>query len=758
MQKKFFEQFKNYIIQTAIQLLIFLSPILRFIMRRHKLLIFLAILVTALYLAPEIYLRSKLNKTQIKAQVADFLKKGPLAVSFDDISFSAYGGLVIHDVQVSQEKDFSRSRTLLSCERAVLPFDFITLIRDDTFMFHEVNIDHATISLYLRNGKLETKAAEHLGIWLKQFERLTVNLNKTDIKLQVLWQGYDKDNYHIDDASLQITRNDGIETHLSFDNENWGKTEIHYKAASCFPETCAPGFGTFEGNLNRFPVFRLTMASNTGTIEQGLLSGKLKVDHPFIKQQPDKNRIQKKIEKEEEPQVTINFKGKLENFKYYENQKLFLDIDNIETTTAYRLFPQKHELDMTGKIEKYNFQFQYHSKDRDLLPSKLKLHISPENKEENTSLPFPGGATLTGLQAFNLDMKPPQQGPIYSRPYREVSGQMQVKNGAVKLNSNETIRIKDLNIKADKNSYKIVLDSAYKNSDAKINLSGDITPDTMSFTTRLYPDRILDTELISYPIAFYKTRLEGNIHSKQIFFSDFYHIVHKTVKSYRAAVEKGLNRPVIPSRFREKEWFTAILNDLHINADITIDKSTFAAEDRPRKMTGWLNSRFSQAEILIENDLNTIPEGTTPDRIETTWDYRTNYPVLKASFHITLPHKASTLMRPFIPDALVKDFKTAEIFYVFSAGGEHSIDLYNSHVSSGRFTLGQVKAGPYFASDLRDKTWQRASASFTSYGPKGSFQKFEAESEQMLLYGYGGWLDHERIPDFNIHYSVTPKR
>ena len=678
---------------------------------RFRILLISLLLIMGLLSIPEIVVKV-FQRENIKHQIEEFINQVPLAVSYDGMTFGAYGGVELYNLRVSSESDFSREKVLLQTPVLRLSFNIIDIVFNRKWNINKIEIDGGTVELQSeKNGQNQELLNRFMTLVRKESSPVILFSNSKLIYKNNLSDNDFTWNFRKINGSIRSNAKSILLKLDLFDN-NWGKGKVEYHSAQC--DNCEAGHGNYKLDFSDLPIVQFNDIFSEYSFERGEVEGRLEMVYL-----PDKEKI-----------FDVTGGVALNGVKMKRGKDHFIELSLAKLNGSFNIDKSEWHLNFNGTWDKSAIDFEMSKSPKSNWLNTFRLSLEPV---ADSQLYFPYGYVAGGLNKATIDIQKVKgkldkfeiteailkwdNGFIYSLNYKPF--QFNIQNADVYLKENE---------------FEAKATVRRNSSNVTFSMNGSIEAYLKNAIISFYRYGRVEKRSVSRTILAFKTHADGAITSENLIWddlSDYYNTFsQKWEESFITGLAQGWRAPIM----HDLEWFHRFIISTNINFTVDL-KNVVYGEKSGVHLSGktFLQNKIFQFDVDDVEDEN---------RMYVRWNATQNYPFLSGEFRLTFP-EVSSFSRLWIPNEIFSSYESAIYEYAFSSMGERAVDYVRTHKGEGSFTLSKAVLRPGLPSssdkDL-PRSWDEISGAFRRTGSKAWLYGISAENAMYKSTARGTWI------------------
>ncbi len=679
------------------------QPVTRLLNRLKLLFIsFIALIIAAIL--PELVLEFAVKKADLRQMIRNFAQNSQLAITFDDISISAYTGITLNNIKISHDPDFSRGRVLLSAKefriRPAYGDYFRGKLTPVRFSFR-----HADVKFWLEDNALSPEMLLQLQNWYASSQSFEIRFENSRLELNLKRDDYDKDQWVIADISGTFSRTAEMTFfEFSYDTDDWGDGSGEIIAASCFLKECGIEYSSLLWNFENMNLARLNWLLKSLTIAGGRVSGNLKKSQNFEITSKEQTRIT-------ESDLEIKVSGV--NISLLSEESPYLDKIAVDMSFRNRQNDANQEITASGIYNETPFELKMIT-GKNPLPDFFQFIT--ENKGKPIQLP--GNISLRGLNWLKINLQNGKNGFLHT-----IS--TQISNGSIQFNNEFSLKIPLLNFESTDNKFNLQAEIAKNNSSLKIHLEGEAVPFLVPYRPIAYP-LMTGYRGPERNIAAYKLKAKGDIATDKFFYSDLQPLVAKIKKIYEQSLIEGLHHSYAPSRVRDREFFKKYIENLNLNLSV-LGREVWLSDRDNLSINGEIKTDYAGAKV-------TLKDTNGENQLDFQYSYLSNIPFISGRYDLSL-RDGKVLLGELVDSSILESFEGVRISYSFNAQGERPADIYLSERGRGDWYFSNVVFGAEARKRYIVTEWDTLKFTGTKTGSLFAISRYEAENKNFILSG-----------------------
>ena len=693
---------------------------------RFRALLIGLLLIFGLLSVPEFVVKI-FQRENIKNHIEEFIEQVPLAVSYDGMTFGAYGGIELYNLRVSSESDFSRERVLLQTPVLRINFDIIDIVFNRKWTINTVEIDRGAIELQSeQSGQNRELLTRFLALVKKANSPVIIF---SDAKF-IFKNNHDENNFIWKFRRINgFIRSDekSVLLNLHMSDPNWGEADMEYSSAQC--ENCLAGHGNYKVAFSDLPMAYLQDIFSEYVFERGEVEGRLQVVYL-----PGKEKI-----------VDVTGDVKLNDMKLKRGEEFFLECSLANLHGGFNTDKNEWNLTLDGTWDKSEIDFKLSKSPKSDWPNLFRLSLKPE---VDSQLYFPYGYVVGGLNDFTIEIE-------------KVKGRLDkfiIKEASVKWNKGFIrslnykpfdLNIENADISMKENEFEAKATFIKNRSDITFSAQGSIEAFMKNAIISYYRYGRVEKRSSYRTIPVLRISANGSITSENLSWNEispYYDTLRKEwEQSLITSMAQGWRAPIMHDRV----WFHQFITSTNINLILDL-KNVLYGEKPGVSLSG---KTFMQKQIF-QFDVNDVEK---KNQIYIRWNATQGYPFLSGAFRFTFS-ELSPFSNLWIPEEIFSSYNSAMYEYSFSSMGERAVDYVRTHKGEGSFALSKavLKPGLPGSSDKDlPVNWDTISGSFKRSGSNAWLYGITAESALYKGSARGTWTHSLKKPvwEFTPQYK-----
>jgi hypothetical protein len=694
--------------------------------------------------SPKIFFNAK----EFQTQLDEYLDRSKLAVSYQGVDISLFGGIRILGVRVSFDKDFSRGRYLLEAPVVSLhiPFGMLGTREKDWFSRARVIIEDGKLGYWVTADSADGDVLQQVRVFLQGGLRYHVECNNCHFSLNV------KDNSYFQEVTPVQTvyftaHHDGkeIQTMVRYESSIIGNGDFFGKFEPCDSLQCGDLQGYWYYKPSRLKLALINNFQKEYEITSGYVSGEVAYDRKLVSR-PTTSATAKPLP----PEPISNFRMSIaaRDFSLAKNKVEWYATKSFGVETKILIRGNSSTGSVNAALDDYNVIADFDGLSPDALPEKYLFKIEPR-RFAGKSLMLPGQRRLTGLTHFALELSE-RRGPKYDKAEMD----LEINQGGLtfeNMREKPTVLIPHAQLKLSNEKLSGTIGLRAGDSTATSTLDGYLALYPVSFTPRKNALIRESGSAEERRIFALSGRLAAPFTAEEIHWKDVRPFVNGWLDDYWDDVRGGIQYSWLPSHLRRREYFVRFIQYLDLSMPIEIKKFDWGKSMAlrgnfyfaPQYSGGGF--RLDSADGKNSTQLSVSYGGNEPNAPYMTHDLKLNL------------ENGYELLRPWFGSEYFEYFSDIELVHINHFNGERSADHYLKSMSATDIRLKRVRLGSWAREKELPLQWETVEIRTNRQNGFGVVNSVRAENENTILSAAGDYKLFDRQLESNLKYSLLIK-